>query len=92
MPAMSGWSRCSLQPHLDDIYKVLSDLDVTHNVKVKLDANGKMTHIAFCSHEQVQTFAKFPEVVCMDGTYQTNREEYGLNNCIISGTLFTCLW
>ena len=42
------------------------------------DEHGRIESISFCRREQVELFARYPEVVCMDATYNVNRSRYGL--------------
>ena len=37
------------------------------------DEDGKIGCISFCRNEQVELFGQYPEVVCMDATYNVNR-------------------
>ncbi|KAH9595628.1 zinc finger, SWIM-type containing 1, partial [Schistosoma haematobium] len=39
---------------------------------------NQVTKIAFSTHEQIETYKRFPEVVCLDSTYNTSRGNYKL--------------
>ena len=46
--------------------------------------------IAFARHEQIDLFARFPEVVLVDGTHGTNREKYVMDHLYPLLLIGTC--
>ncbi|CAH8476919.1 unnamed protein product [Schistosoma margrebowiei] len=70
-------------------YKFVERCGSLNDVIATLRNNGKLfvsyggvanqvTKIAFSTHEQIVTYKRFPEVVCLDSTYNTNRGNYKL--------------
>ncbi|CAH8467598.1 unnamed protein product [Schistosoma margrebowiei] len=61
---------------LNDVIATLRD-----SGKVFVSYGGvanQVTKIAFSTHEQIETYKRFPEVVCLDSIYNTNRGNYKL--------------
>ncbi|CAH8467157.1 unnamed protein product [Schistosoma curassoni] len=70
-------------------YKVVECCGSLNDVIATLRNSGKVfvsyggvanqvTKIAFSTHEQIETYKRFPEVVCLDSTYNTSRGNYKL--------------
>ncbi|CAH8608184.1 unnamed protein product [Schistosoma haematobium] len=46
--------------------------------------NGYATRICFSSYDQIQLYKKYPEVLCIDSTYNTNNKKYSLFQLVVT--------
>ncbi|CAH8572798.1 unnamed protein product [Schistosoma guineensis] len=46
--------------------------------------NGYATRICFSKYNQIQVYRKYPEVVCIDSTYNTNNKKYSLFQLVVT--------
>ena len=44
---------------------------------------GRLQCISFCRTEQAQLFQRYPEVVCVDATYNVNRNRYSCHAALL---------
>ncbi|CAI2724239.1 unnamed protein product [Schistosoma spindalis] len=64
--------RSQLYPDTKNINNILQRVQANTEVKV-LSEHGNISMICFSRREQVSIYHAFPEVVCIDSTYQTNK-------------------
>jgi hypothetical protein len=53
--------------------------------QLQKDENGRILCLSFSRNEQIDLFSRYPEVICMDATYNTNR--FGLVVVLLYSTL-----
>ncbi|CAH8429450.1 unnamed protein product [Schistosoma curassoni] len=63
--------------------QVMDMLRQRGEVKEHLE-NGYATRICFSSSNQIQLYRKYPEVVCIDSTYNTNNKKYSLFQLVVT--------
>ncbi|CAH8454467.1 unnamed protein product [Schistosoma bovis] len=64
--------RSQLYPDTKNINNILQRIQGNTEVKVFYE-NGNMSMICFSRREQIAVYHAFPEVICIDSTYQTNK-------------------
>ncbi|CAH8429867.1 unnamed protein product [Schistosoma margrebowiei] len=75
--------RSQLYPDTKNINDILQRVQANTEVKV-FNENGNMFMIFFSRREQIAVYHAFPEVICIDSTYQTNKVGFPLFQLVVA--------
>ncbi|CAH8538593.1 unnamed protein product [Schistosoma guineensis] len=78
--------RSQLYPDTKNINNILQRIQGKTEVKVFYE-NGNMSMICFSRREQIAVYHAFPEVICIDSTYQTNKVGFPLFQLVVTDSL-----
>lgn len=63
---------------IEELFEVVKEIEGRGKVKILMDEENVIEMIAFATKDMLDLYAKFPEFICIDGTYKVNKYRYPL--------------
>lgn len=63
---------------MEELFDIVKEMEGQGKVQILIDDDNVIKMIAFATDEMMDMYSKFPEFICLDGTYKVNKYHYPL--------------